>query len=74
MPTDVIGNTQSNNEGDGQMDIYKPAHGIFLRAHSEITQRDVAEDCKSQQTDQGYVYFDVQGMCLSEEVFKQSIP
>jgi hypothetical protein len=60
LPTYVVGNTQSDNEWNGQMDIHKPAHGIFLRAHPEITQRDVAEDCKSQQTDQGDVEFYVQ--------------
>ena len=47
LPAYVVGNTQPDNEGDGQMDIDKPAHGIFLRTHSEITQRDVAEDGKS---------------------------
>ncbi len=64
LPTYVVGNTQSDNEWNGQMDIHKPAHGIFLRAHPEITQRDVAEDCKSQHADQGYVEFDIQERSL----------
>ena len=68
MPADIVGNTQPDNEGNGQMDIHKPAHGIFLRAHPEITQRDVAEDCKSQQADQGDVEFYVQEWCLSVTV------
>ena len=47
------------------MDIHKPAHGIFLCSHPEITQRNVAEYCEGQQTDQGDVEFNVQECCLS---------
>ena len=64
MPADIVGNTQPENEGNGEMDIHKPAHGIFLRAHAEITQRDVAEDCEGQQTDQGNVEFNAQKVSL----------
>ena len=64
LPAYVVGNAQPDNEWDGQMDIHKPAHGVFLCAHPEITQRDVAEDCKSQQADQGDVEFNVQKISL----------
>ena len=50
------------------MDIHKPAHGIFLRAHPEIAEGNVAEDCEGQQTDQGDVEFNVQEWCLSVTV------
>ena len=64
LPAYVVGNAQPDNEWDGQMDIHKPAHGIFLRAHAKITQRDVAEGSKNQQADQGYVEFNVQEQSL----------
>ena len=64
LPADIVGNTQSDNEGNGKMDIHKPAHGIFLCAHPEITQRDVAEYCEGQQAYQGDVEFNVQKVSL----------
>jgi hypothetical protein len=46
------------------VDIDEPAHGIFLRAHTEVAQGDIAEDCEGQQAYQGDVEFDVQEVAL----------
>ena len=60
LPAYVVGNTQSDYERHGEVNIDKPTHRILLRAHAKIAKGNVAEDCEGQQADQGYVEFYVQ--------------
>ena len=64
MPADIVGNTQPDNEGNGEVDIDEPAHRILLRAHTQVAEGDVAEYCEGQQADQGDVEFNVQKISL----------
>ena len=68
LPADIVGNTQSDNEGNGEVNIDEPTHRIFLRAHTQVAEGDVAENCEGQQADQGDVEFNVQEWCLSVTV------
>ena len=68
LPADIVGNAQPDNEGHGEVDIDEPAHGIFLRAHTQVAKGNIAEYCEGQQTDQGDVEFNVQEWCLSVTV------
>lgn len=68
MPVDVVGDTQSDDKGDGEVDEDEPACRVSRRAHAQVAQGDIAEKGKEQQAEQGDVDFDVQERCLSVAV------
>ena len=51
LPADIIGDPETHDKRDGEMDIDEPANRILGRSHSQVAQGDIAEKGEKQQTD-----------------------
>ena len=55
VPVDVVGDTQPNDKGDGEVDEDEPAYGVFWRSLPQVSEWDIAEDGEGKHADQGHV-------------------